>query len=84
MGFYLIKIIDNIVVACLFVGAEEEEKWWIYSVYTHPHYRRMGHFTTLFNRTVEIAQEKKVKSVKLYVDRHNLKAKQTYFNLGMK
>jgi len=37
----------------------------------------MGLFTTLFKRTVGIAKENKVKSVKMYVDSRIFKAKQT-------
>jgi hypothetical protein len=55
----------------------------LFSLYSYE-LQKNGHFTILFNKTVEISQENKVKNVKIYVDNRWFKAKHTHFILGLK
>ena len=57
--------------------------WWIQSVYVHPEARRQGIFKSLYFKAREMAQEKGVASLRLYVERENLTAQRAYEKLGM-
>lgn len=59
--------------------------WWIQSVYVVPEARRQGVFKALFEH---IRQEAKARpdviGLRLYVEDNNVRAHETYLNLGMK
>lgn len=58
--------------------------WWIQSVYVHPDYRRQGVFRLLYEHVLtEARQHDNVCGLRLYVERENERAKQTYDSLGM-
>jgi ribosomal protein S18 acetylase RimI-like enzyme len=58
--------------------------WWIQSVYVKPEARRRGVFRALFEHVHRTAlQDSEVIGLRLYVDRENLSAQQTYSRLGM-
>ncbi len=58
--------------------------WWIQSVYVHPDARRAGVFKALYNHVIEEARRRgDVAGIRLYVERHNDAAQQTYKRLGM-
>jgi GNAT superfamily N-acetyltransferase len=58
--------------------------WWIQSVYVHPEYRRKGIFRSLYQHVAAIAQEHgDVCGLRLYVEKTNTRAHQTYEVLGM-
>lgn len=57
--------------------------WWIQSVYIHPEHRRRGIYRAMYQRVKEMAIESKVSSIRLYADKTNLRAQQTYQSLGM-
>jgi GNAT superfamily N-acetyltransferase len=58
--------------------------WWIQSVYVVEEFRGSGIFTTLFNHVQGLAKARAdVCGLRLYVDAHNAKARQTYERLGM-
>ncbi len=46
--------------------------------------RRKGHFTELFKEAVRLGKVKHIKSIRLYAENDNERAKATYFKLGMK
>jgi GNAT superfamily N-acetyltransferase len=89
MGFYLVVELDNGIQASLMVTTEWSDWrngifWWIQSVYVRPQYRRQGLYRELYARVKELAeQEDSVCGFRLYVERDNLAAQQTYCNLGM-
>ena len=59
--------------------------WWIQSVYVQQEYRGKGVFKALFNHILSLAnKDKAVCGVRLYVEKHNRRAQQTYERLGMK
>ena len=58
--------------------------WWIQSVYIHPDHRRQGVFTALYRHVEDIARRAdSVCGLRLYVERGNRRAQETYAALGM-
>ena len=57
--------------------------WWIQSVYVRLENRRQGVYRAMYQKVKEMAREAQVHCVKLYADRENLRALQTYKALGM-
>jgi GNAT superfamily N-acetyltransferase len=58
--------------------------WWIQSVYVLPEARRRGVFRTLYQHVADAAKnDPEVIGLRLYVDRENERAHQTYLGLGM-
>jgi GNAT superfamily N-acetyltransferase len=58
--------------------------WWIQSVYVEKQARGMGVFKSLFNHIHALAKaQKDVCGLRLYVEKNNDRAKQTYGRLGM-
>lgn len=59
--------------------------WWIQSVYVHPDYRRRGVFSALYRHVESLAKvDAGVCGLRLYVERGNRRAKDTYRALGMR
>ncbi|MFK7888839.1 MAG: GNAT family N-acetyltransferase [Gammaproteobacteria bacterium] len=57
--------------------------WWIQSVYVLPAFRRHGVFRALFNHVEHAARNAPgVCGIRLYVERDNARARQTYLDLG--
>ncbi len=89
MGFYLVVELDNGIQASLMVTTEWSDWrngifWWIQSVYVRPQYRRQGLYRVLYERVKELAeQDASVCGFRLYVERDNIVAQQTYTALGM-
>ena len=58
--------------------------WWIQSVYVHPDFRRRGIYSTLYRHVESLAsRQPDVCGIRLYVERDNEPAQQTYSALGM-
>jgi GNAT superfamily N-acetyltransferase len=58
--------------------------WWIQSVYVHPDARRRGVFRALYEHVHQAASaDPHVVGIRLYMERENLVAQQTYLSLGM-
>ena len=58
--------------------------WWIQSVYVHPNFRRRGIYSTLYRHVESLAsRQPDVCGIRLYVERGNEPAQQTYSALGM-
>ena len=89
-GFYLVVELDNGIQASLMVTTEWSDWrngtfWWIQSVYVRPDYRRQGLYRELYERVKELAeQEPAVCGYRLYVERDNRTAQETYAQLGMR
>jgi GNAT superfamily N-acetyltransferase len=56
--------------------------WWLQSVYVTREFRQRGVFRALFEHLVQLAEAEKVLGVRLYVERENARAHQTYEKLG--
>jgi GNAT superfamily N-acetyltransferase len=90
-GFYLIaknvkdKIVGQLMVTFEWSDWRNKYFWWIQSVYVEKGYRKQKIFYNLFRRLIEIAKSKKdIFGLRLYVEKHNEKAKAVYSNLGLK
>ena len=58
--------------------------WWLQSVYVAPDFRRQGVFRMLYEHALDIAKrEPDVVGIRLYVERENNRAQNTYQQLGM-
>ena len=59
--------------------------WWIQSVYVRPEARRRGVFTALFEHVERLARnDPEVIGLRLYMERDNETARQTYLRHGMR
>ncbi len=80
---------NNAITGCLLVTREWSDWrngvfWWIQSVYVHPDFRRRGVFGTLYKAVNSRAlAADNVCGIRLYVERGNIRAQQTYTSLGM-
>jgi ribosomal protein S18 acetylase RimI-like enzyme len=88
-GFYLVAVRAEQIVGSLMVTTEWSDWrngtfWWIQSVYVRPEARRTGVYTDL-HRAVHkrAADDEEVCGLRLYVDRDNEAARETYRALGM-
>lgn len=58
--------------------------WWLQSVYVRRDHRRAGVFTALYRHVERLAREDPdVVGIRLYVERDNTRAQDTYARLGM-
>jgi ribosomal protein S18 acetylase RimI-like enzyme len=88
-GFYLVAVRDEAVVGSLMITTEwsdwrNGQFWWIQSVYVQPAARRTGVYTALHRavrRRAKAAGD--VCGLRLYVERGNEGARETYEALGM-
>jgi GNAT superfamily N-acetyltransferase len=87
-GFYLIAERDGEAAGCLLVTYEWSDWrcgdfWWIQSVYVAPAARRGGVFRALHAEVAARARAAGAVGLRLYVETENLRAQQTYEDLGM-
>jgi len=59
------------------------DMWWIQSVYVAADFRRRGVFKALYEHVREAARKSGAAGIRLYVERENQKAQDTYRKLGM-
>ncbi|MGE5343027.1 MAG: N-acetyltransferase family protein [Candidatus Omnitrophota bacterium] len=88
-GFYLVAVHHDEIIGQLMVTNEWSD-WrnlyflWIQSVYVREDYRKQGIFRSLYHFLEDIARYRKdVAGLRLYVEKHNETAIQTYESLGM-
>jgi GNAT superfamily N-acetyltransferase len=88
-GFYLIAEREGERAGCLLITFEwsdwrDGDWWWIQSVYVVPAARRQGVFRALYADVERRARATpRVIGLRLYVERENRRAQQTYRSLGM-
>jgi GNAT superfamily N-acetyltransferase len=88
-GFYLVAECDGAIAGCLMITFEwsdwrNGDWWWLQSVYIAPQFRRRGVFRALYAEVERAAvAAPHVVGVRLYVERENAHAQQTYAALGM-
>jgi len=88
-GFYLVAEQDAQVLGSLMVTTEWSDWrngvfWWIQSVYVTPAFRRQGIYAKLYAKVKVLAGEaENVCGFRLYVEKENIIAQQTYKTLGM-
>ncbi|MGD0337441.1 MAG: GNAT family N-acetyltransferase [Bacteroidota bacterium] len=89
-GIYYLAEIDGTIVGQLMITYEWSDWrngnfWWIQSVYVRKDQRMLGVFTSLFHYVESLARKRSdVCGLRLYADRNNTRAQQTYEHLGMK
>ncbi len=89
-GFYVVAEKAGAIAGSLLVTKEwsdwrNGEFWWIQSVYVSPQYRRQGVYRRLYEFVRQQARAKgNVCGFRLYVERDNQVAQQTYRSLGMR
>lgn len=89
-GMYYLAVDDTTPVGQLMITTEWSDWrngtfWWIQSVYVKAEERGKGVFRRLYEYALAQAKERgDVAGIRLYVDRHNDVAQQTYARLGMK
>lgn len=89
LGFYLVAVAGDRVVGQLMITYEWSDWrnghiWWLQSVYVEEAFRRRGVFRRLYRRTEELAsQAEQVVGLRLYVEKSNRGARETYERLGM-
>lgn len=88
-GLYFVAEVDAQVVGQLMITYEWSDWrngnfWWIQSVYVRSDYRGKGVFKALYGHVMKIVKGRKdVCGLRLYVDKDNKKARETYERLGM-
>ncbi|MCB1692490.1 MAG: GNAT family N-acetyltransferase [Pseudomonadales bacterium] len=88
-GFYLVALANGAAAGCLAITYEWSDWrcgnfWWIQSVYVHPDYRRLGVFRALYDDVMNAARAAPdCCGIRLYVEKENTRAQQTYLDLGM-
>lgn len=88
-GFYLVaekednKVIGNLMITYEWSDWRNTTIWWIQSVYVREAYRREGVFKKLYYYTIELAKKENIKLIRLYVEKDNVDAQNTYEKLGM-
>ena len=88
-GFYLVAEVNKQVVGSLMITTEwsdwrNAQYWWIQSVYAMPMFRKQGIYRSLYEHVKLMASKRKdVYGFRLYVEKHNRIAQETYRKLGM-
>jgi RimJ/RimL family protein N-acetyltransferase len=88
-GFYIIAQRGDVAIGSLLITHEWSDWrnggwWWIQSVYVVPDARRSGVFTAMYREINARARKSTgVIGLRLYVEKENTKAQQTYAALGM-
>ena len=89
MGRYWVAEAEGRIVGQLMVTYEWSDWrngmiWWIQSVYVNEVCRRGGIFSSLYHHVESLASaEPRVCGIRLYVEKENRRAQQTYATLGM-
>jgi ribosomal protein S18 acetylase RimI-like enzyme len=89
-GFYIVAVSDNVVIGQLMITYEWSDWrngvfWWIQSVYVEKAARGTGVFKMLFEHIHSLAKSSpEVCGLRLYVEKTNTRAKQTYERLAMR
>ena len=87
-GRYFVAVKGDEVVGQVMITTEWSDwrnglVWWLQSVYVSKLHRREGVYRMLHDHVRETALSEKVLGIRLYVERDNLAAQETYRALGM-
>lgn len=86
-GTYVVAEIDRLVVGCVMITHEwsdwrNGDVWWLQSVYVDLEFRRRGVFRAMYDFIEIKAREAGAVALRLYLERHNARARETYASLG--
>ena len=88
-GFYLVAEVDGHLVGILLITYEWSDWrnatfWWIQSVFVDANWRRKGVYRSMHDYLFSVADSREdICGIRLYVERTNTIAQQTYKDLGM-
>ena len=88
-GFYIVAEVGSVVVGSLLITYEWSDWrnatfWWIQSVFVDANWRRKGVYRSMYEYVVNVAKSRKdICGIRLYVERTNTIAQETYKDLGM-
>tara|TARA_B100001123_G_scaffold3790_1_gene5099 strand:+ start:12157 stop:12624 length:468 start_codon:yes stop_codon:yes gene_type:complete len=88
-GFYIVAEMGSVVVGSLLITYEWSDWrnatfWWIQSVFVDANWRRKGVYRSMYEYVVNVAKSRKdICGIRLYVERTNTIAQETYKDLGM-
>ena len=87
-GRYFVAVKGDEVVGQVMITTEWSDwrnglVWWLQSVYVSKRHRREGVYRMLHDHVRETALSEKVLGIRLYVERDNLSAQETYRAMGM-
>lgn len=88
-GRYIVAEEDGQIGASLLITYEWSDwrngvVWWLQSLYVQPEWRRKGVFRAMFQFIKEMVEcDAHIKGIRLYVDKTNTVAQETYRSLGM-
>lgn len=88
-GRYWVAEIDDAIVGQIMITYEWSDWrngtiWWIQSVFIDERHRRQGVFSALYRHVEALARgDRECCGIRLYVERDNQRAQQTYLALGM-
>ena len=88
-GFYLVAEVDGNLVGSLLITYEWSDWrnatfWWIQSVFVDGNWRRKGIYRSMHDHVLSYAESREgICGIRLYVERTNKIAQQTYSDLGM-
>jgi len=89
-GFYLVaetkepRVIGQLMITYEWSDWRNRNFWWIQSVYVETEYRGRGVFIQLFRYLEEMARFRKdVAGLRLYVEKHNRRAREIYESLNL-
>ncbi len=88
-GQYFVAEIDHEIAASLLITFEWSDwrngvVYWIQSVYVKEGFRRLGIYKRMYSHIQDLViRDEQVKGIRLYVDKTNYRAQQTYQNTGM-
>ena len=89
LGFYLVALKAASVIGCLGITYEWSDWrngmfWWIQSVFVAPEHRAQGVFTSMYSMVKTLAKsDSRSCGIRLYVEKKNSNAFNTYIGLGM-
>ena len=88
-GFYLLAEVNDEIAGQLMITTEwsdwrNSDFWWIQSVYVKSEFRRKGIYRQLHETVLKMVREnRELCGIRLYVDKSNVVAQETYRKLGM-
>ncbi len=88
-GFYLVVECDGTTAGGLLVTYEWSEWrgapfWWIQSVFVTPAFRGRGAYRAMHEHVAKLARDAGACGLRLYVEKHNQRARRVYEFLGMR
>lgn len=87
-GQYYVAETDGKIIASLLITSEWSDwrnafVWWFQSVYVLPGFRKQGVFKTMYLFVKNEALQNGIAGLRLYVEKNNIPAQETYKRLGM-